>query len=92
MIPFLELSEADKASWRDIEITKHFFSYVDMLEASVADNIIANVRKGNAKEAEILSGKLEAYQELKSVIVGHGITALPAAEEEFHDPAELVTK
>jgi hypothetical protein len=89
---FFALEASDRSSWRGTEITKAFLEYLDMKEASCADEILSNVRKGRAKEAEILSGKLEAYQELKSALYQDGHTAKIEVEEEFIDPAALRTK
>lgn len=90
MTSFFELPMAELSAWKEQAITKEFYRYLDIAEASCADQILANVRLGKSKEAEILSGKLEAFQELKSAMERAGVVPLlPEAEDEFHDPAEL---
>lgn len=87
---FLLLSPGDRASWRSGNSL--FISYLNWEEARCADAVLALVRLGRKDEAALADAKLCAIQELKSVIFMEGAKATTEAEEEFHDPAELVTK
>jgi hypothetical protein len=54
-----------------------------------ADAIVAEVRKGRAKEAEILSGKLEAIQTIKDALAKRMTATSFEPEANFVDPAAL---
>jgi hypothetical protein len=88
---FLLASDADRASWREIPQTKDFMDYLDWEESRCADGILSAVRQGHPKEAEILSGKLEAIQELIKVM-WYREQPKEAPDEPFVDPAALWSK
>jgi len=83
---FLQLPGADLESWREMSITKAFIKLLELEQARCADTILAEVRRGKSKEAEILSGKLEAIGDMITTIMR---TEIPTGETEepFIDPA-----
>ncbi len=87
---FLQASAGDLASWREVPLTKAFAEYLDVMEAMCADSIIAHVRAGKGLEAQVLSGKLEAIQQLKAVVWERALpVASPDEDDDFRDPAAL---
>lgn len=88
-LPFFALPEEERAEWRGLPVTVEFIKYVDLAEAMCADSIVASVRKGNAKEAEILSGKLEAIQDIKSALAKRMTVTNTEPDANFVDPAAL---
>jgi len=88
-LPFFALPEEERAEWRGLPVTTEFIQYINLAEAQCADSIVAAVRKGLAKEAEILSGKLEAIQTIKQALAIRITPTGTQPEEEFRDPASL---
>jgi hypothetical protein len=88
-LPFFALPEEERAEWRGLPVTMEFIKYVHLAEAHCADAIVAAVRKGQAKEAEILSGKLEAIQTIKDALAKRITPVGTDVEETFTDPAAL---
>lgn len=88
-LPFFALPEEERAEWRSLSVTAEFIQYIHLAEAQCADSIVAAVRKGLAKEAEILSGKLEAIQTIKQALAIRMTPTGTVTEEEFKDPASL---
>lgn len=88
-LPFFALSEEERAGWRGLPVTAEFIKYIELAEAMCADAIVSEVRKGHAKEAEILSGKLEAIQTIKEALRKRMTPTETEAEEAFTDPAAL---
>ena len=88
-LPFFVLPEEERAEWRGSPVTVEFIKYIDLAEAMCADEIVACVRKGHAKEAEILSGKLEAIQDIKAAMAKRMTPSNTASDDNFVDPAAL---
>jgi len=88
-LPFFALSEEERAEWRGLPVTSEFIKYIELAEAMCADQIVASVRKGLSKEAEILSGKLEAIQTIKEALAKRMAPANVEQEASFVDPAAL---
>ena len=88
-LPFFAISEEERAEWRGLPVTAEFIKYIELAEAMCADSIVAAVRKGFGKEAEILSGKLEAIQTIKEALAKRMTPTAAEAEEAFTDPAAL---
>ncbi len=90
-IPFFALPEEERAAWRGLPVTVEFIKYINMAEAMCADEIVSCVRKGHSKEAEILSGKLEAIQTIKEALMKRLTNSNVGKDEEdgFVDPAAL---
>lgn len=87
---FLQASAGDLASWREVPLTRAFAEYLDVAEAQCADSIIAHVRAGKTREAEVLSGKLEAIQQIKAMVWERpALASVPDEEDDFRDPAAL---
>ncbi len=88
-LPFFALPEEERAEWRGLPVTSEFIKYIEMAEAMCADAIVSEVRKGRSKEAEILSGKLEAIQDIKDALAKRMTQTSFETEANFVDPAAL---
>lgn len=88
-LPFFQLPEEERAEWRGLAVTVEFIKYIELAEAMCADSIVSAVRKGQPKEAEILSGKLEAIQTIKSAIAKRMTASNTVPDANFVDPAAL---
>lgn len=88
-IPFFALPEEERAVWRGLPVTEEFIKYIELAEAMCADSIVSAVRKGQPKEAEILSGKLEAIQTIKEALAKRMTPTEVETEANYVDPAAL---
>lgn len=88
-LPFFQLPEEERAEWRGLPVTAEFIKYLDVAEALCAGSIISAVRGGKAKEAEILSGKLEAIQTIRDALAKRMTPTNVEVDAAFVDPAAL---